>query len=282
MNMKDVIKKHRKGIVLFLVVGIILIPLLIHILFKLNAPTDFFVATWTSGDVLAFYGVIIGAIATVGGVYLTIQYAQKSSLDDTYNRVRPFVVVVPKMVEGKVNLIPDLLGIREKEAEQRDEYYNEYVLDRICFVYHKGTITAHSKLTPEQEESKRKFGNTQVFSEDGSVALTHTDLTTLTIVVENLGVGVANKLCVGFVKEDDGVISDKLHLFGPLKVDASFNIELYIEDPLKEDYGNYELIFEYYDIYENVYRQKFQVELREGKIGSDLFLWNEGQQEIVC
>jgi len=280
--MKDMLKRHWKGILIFVIVGIIFVPLVIHILFKINAPANFFIATWTSGDVLAFYGVIIGAIATVGGVYLSIQYSQKSLHEDTYNRVRPFLVIVPKMVEGKLDLVSEIFRSRDIKSKQEEDYYNEYVLDSICFVMVNGKITAHSKLTPEQEETKRKFGIKKVTKGDGSTSVTNTNLAYMSIVVENAGVGVANKLLIGFYKSSD-YSKDQLplSLFRHVKVGESITVELYIENPVEKDYGDYTLAFDYCDIYENNYLQKFNVKLAKDEDGNYLYLENNGIQEEV-
>ena len=279
--MKDIFKKYWKGIVLFLIVGVILIPLLIHILFKINAPIDFFVATWSSGDVLAFYGVIIGAIATVGGVYLSIQYSQKSLLKDTYNRVRPFIVIVPKLVEGKFDLLAELLRPSENKGSEKSSYYNESIIDKICFTMVDSKIIAHSKLTPEQEEIKRTFGIKKVTKSDGSTSITNTKLAAMTIVVENAGLGVANKLLIGFYKSSDYSKDQMpLSLFRHLKVGESITVELYIENPDEKDFGDYKLAFDYCDIYENNYQQIFNVKLAKDE-ENYIYLENNGIQKEV-
>ena len=74
--MKRLLKKHKKPLIWFCLIGIILIPLLIHIAFKIESPLSVLEAEWTAGDVLAFYGVLVGSIATVWGVYLSIEYSR--------------------------------------------------------------------------------------------------------------------------------------------------------------------------------------------------------------
>lgn len=277
--MNGFLKKYWKGIVSFFVIGVVIIPLLIHCAFKATAPWKFLVATWSSGDVLAFYGVIVGAVATVGGVYLSIQYSQQAAREDMHDKVRPFLVVTPLMVEGKVDLISELLMPKAKKIEEQSTYYKEYILDRVCFVLRNGKVSAHSKLTPEQEEAKRKFGRRQTENEKGEPVITAADVTTMSIVVENLGVGVANRLLIGFNKEQDD--QDQMVLTVPLKVNATLTLEVYIENPQTADYGTYILRFEYQDIYENTYQQSYHVTLSKGKTGSELFFLNEGRQVYI-
>ena len=41
------------------------VPLIIHILFKLHPNIDFFVAEWTAGELLSYYGSILAFLGTV-------------------------------------------------------------------------------------------------------------------------------------------------------------------------------------------------------------------------
>lgn len=85
------IKKNRRmmiGIGIFL---IICIPFLIHMCFKISAPIFWMEATWSSGDLLAFYGCILTGIITILGVFFTVQYSQKQYKDDVENRVKPYI-----------------------------------------------------------------------------------------------------------------------------------------------------------------------------------------------
>ena len=66
--MIDWIKKHRVLFSLICVVILLLligIPFVINILFKINASTDIFVAEWSAGDSLGYYGAILSFLGTV-------------------------------------------------------------------------------------------------------------------------------------------------------------------------------------------------------------------------
>jgi hypothetical protein len=41
------------------------IPFVTNILFKINATTDIFVAEWSAGDALGYYGAILSFLGTV-------------------------------------------------------------------------------------------------------------------------------------------------------------------------------------------------------------------------
>lgn len=79
-NKKVIIQDIRIGINAWrieiigsIIILILVIPLAIHTLFKISAPNEFFVANWTAGDVLTFYGAVLAAAGTVFAVWLTIK-----------------------------------------------------------------------------------------------------------------------------------------------------------------------------------------------------------------
>lgn len=63
------IKKNPKKAIGIVVAGIsflsVGIPIIIHIAFKIAAPYDFFEAEWEAGNVLEYYGAILGFFGTV-------------------------------------------------------------------------------------------------------------------------------------------------------------------------------------------------------------------------
>lgn len=63
--MFDWMKKHKKLIAFIIFMVIIGVPLIIHILFKLHPDIDFFVAEWTAGELLSYYGSILAFLGTV-------------------------------------------------------------------------------------------------------------------------------------------------------------------------------------------------------------------------
>lgn len=58
-------KKHKKLIAFITFMIIFGIPFIIHILFKLHSNIDFFVAEWTAGELLSYYGSILAFLGTV-------------------------------------------------------------------------------------------------------------------------------------------------------------------------------------------------------------------------
>lgn len=63
--MFDWMKKHKKLIALIIFMIIFGVPFIIHILFKLHPNNDFFVAEWSAGELLSYYGSILAFWGTV-------------------------------------------------------------------------------------------------------------------------------------------------------------------------------------------------------------------------
>lgn len=73
--MKSLLEWTKKHIVISLILALImiLIPvLLIHILYSIEAPSKFFIAKWSAGELLQFYGSVLSFVGTVilGGLAL--------------------------------------------------------------------------------------------------------------------------------------------------------------------------------------------------------------------
>ena len=101
--MLGIMKKYKKVVARFIFWGILVIPFLIHTVFKIPAMCEFFSASWNAGDVLAFYGVLLGAGATVAGVFLSIQYAQSNYKEDLLNRSLPFITLTKMLYTPSFN-----------------------------------------------------------------------------------------------------------------------------------------------------------------------------------
>jgi len=63
--MFDWMKNHKKLIAFIIFMIIFGVPLIIHILFKLHPSNDFFVAEWSAGELLSYYGSILAFLGTV-------------------------------------------------------------------------------------------------------------------------------------------------------------------------------------------------------------------------
>lgn len=59
---------------------IIVLPIAIHFLFKQDFNIKWLYAEWSAGDVLGYCGTIIGALATIIAVYITIKHTKEEQI----------------------------------------------------------------------------------------------------------------------------------------------------------------------------------------------------------
>ena len=136
--MKEWISKHKRKLFISFFVFLFIIPLAINTFFKIKAPCAFFVAEWSAGDALSFYGTMLASVATIIGVYMSIRYAQKSYRDDIRNQVLPFFAVT--QLRGKSHYDPFLDGWNvtenpehENQSDISSAQYEESKLSKIYF-----------------------------------------------------------------------------------------------------------------------------------------------------
>lgn len=83
--------KSKSWVFIYFGVTFVLIPLLVHIAYRTPALTDYFVSIWLCGDILTYYGSIIGVLSTIIIFSLTIQYNRESDYENRKNSVRPYL-----------------------------------------------------------------------------------------------------------------------------------------------------------------------------------------------
>lgn len=103
-------KKEEKAIFVVLLVLSIIIPILIHILYKVDVASDFLSSTWSSGDILQYSGTILAALLAIASVYFTIKETRSSNLENKIIENKPYL---------KTNFI-QLLSFQEKKTLQEN------------------------------------------------------------------------------------------------------------------------------------------------------------------
>lgn len=80
------VKWNKKEIVMIVILLslAILVPIIIHILYKFDFGIEFLYSTWTSGDILQYCGCIISALLAIIGVYYTLK---ENKINDLSNKV---------------------------------------------------------------------------------------------------------------------------------------------------------------------------------------------------
>lgn len=253
------IKRNKIKIVIVCFAFFILIPLLINYIYRNGAICRFLNFKWSAGDMIQFYGAIIGGVLTVYGVYLTINYTQSNYEDDIRNRVLPYIAF--NFLEQKT-----IRGLLEEEIDVEDDNMlkigmNEFDLEEIYFVVNNGMVEAKLFLTKDQ---KRRIINGGVINQHiskGVTAVIDSQLIYQTIILENVGVGAAIQARVGFNKAE---CSDpKFCKPMTLKRGDNISVHIYADDCNKDSKNlcNYSLGIEYSDIYGNKYIQEMPIEL---------------------
>ena len=150
VRMRKYLKKYKKKIAIIAIITLFVIPLCIHILFKMQAPLPFLVAEWSAGDILAFYGVLVGAAATVAGVYISIHASQENYREDVRNRSLPYITVTPRFIQTR-----NFLEKYEEDGKTQSAYkpeFKEYSLEKVYYVISDGRVSIKKELSDSEYE----------------------------------------------------------------------------------------------------------------------------------
>ena len=267
--MKDFIRKHIKALAIFFIVFIVAIPSLINFAFKVSAPIGILSAEWDAGNALAFYGVIVASFSTVAGVYLSIEYSQKNLQADTKKRVQPYLFLSVMNVHNDYDPFLDgLIKASEESTPQKNEDepiestgYSEGKLDKVFFVISSAGITAQKNLTEEQRKLLEHRGFRDIKDAMGTIGI-HDDLISIPCEVENVGIGAAINIRVGFNRAN----GEKRYIRPiALKMGQTLYLHIFSINPPENMLGEYELEFQYEDIIGTKYLQKYPISFVRGK-----------------
>lgn len=255
---KDWLKKQGKVLIKSFIVFVVLIPLIINKLFKINSPIEILRAEWDASAALSFYGTLLAAAVAVYGVYLTIQYSQSNYKEDVRNRVLPFIVIDMLKTKSHSNLFFPLAS--SGNDEEQIEGYTEYKLQDYYCILESGKIIYKTGLSKEQKQLLDNGGFKWVTDETGNHCVVADDVC-VPIEIENVGNGTAIQFRYGLNRKE---ISENNRRFLPvisLKVGNPILFHIFSEDCGKDskNIGEYILSFYYEDIYANRYMQEFDV-----------------------
>lgn len=91
MKLLDYIK-HHKLLSFLIIIGIIFIPIIvIHLLFSIYPSNDWWIAKWSAGELLDYFGSIMGAVATIIALIVTIIYTNDSQKKQNILSVKPYL-----------------------------------------------------------------------------------------------------------------------------------------------------------------------------------------------
>lgn len=250
----------KKNYKIFLVVlGFVLIgPIVINCLFKLQAPLDIFVAEWDASSMLSYYGTIIAAVIAIYGIYITLQYSQKNYKDDVRNRSMPFIVIEMLKTSSSWNLM------RQNSTENVTELvegYREYKLTDYYCILDQGNIIYRTGLTKSQQEILDNGGMKWVTSNNGTSLQVVANEICVPLEIENIGNGTAIRMRYGVNHKRTNKEDRKYLPTLSLKTGVPMMLHIFSDDCSKDslNLGEYVLSFYYEDIYSNRYEQHFDI-----------------------
>jgi hypothetical protein len=252
--MKSFIKRYWKYFLIGFIIFAVGIPFLINLAFKVNAPM-LLVAEWSAGDVLSFYGSLVASVATIIGVYLSIDYAQRNYREDEKNRIKPYLALTHIQSRSTYNLF----GGKNSENELlqgTQSIYKEFRLERVYIILSKDGIVFKDGLDDRQRQLLKQAGLRWEATEIG-YKLISSDFISLPFEVDNVGMGPALDLKIAFYKntssEHKGV---SVYTLKP-----SSKIYFHILSELEDDalLGHYVIDFRYRDIQGTHFTQKYPI-----------------------
>lgn len=259
--MREYISKNKGKVVWGGFIFIFVIPFFIYLLFKVPAPHPFLdtYGIWTAGDILGFYGVVLGTTIAALGVYFTIQKTQENALNDTKNRVLPFIALSVMEEHHKYPTVKECEGLSYDVPEKNE--YSKSLLKEL-FVVVDNTIPHYQPTLSKQQKYYVETGGI-IWDNNKRVNI---ELVSFSCEIENSGTGLANDLRIGFNKKSNcgQLIDEDTFLYTypiPLKVGQKINILIYAVNQDGSNSGEYSLDFVYSDIYGNGYRQRYAVEI---------------------
>ena len=214
-------------VLLFLFIGF---PFLISEIYKKEFA---FIANWKAHELLSYYGMIIAAIVGVAGVYYTVSVSTKQYREDARNRILPIVAI------NVINQVQKLNGW-------------------LFFMLGKKNIAVWREPTKEYLEM---INETEVIWKRGTIDermyVRNSENTCLPLEIENVGNGIALRLCVGLFKE-----GAKPHYETEISLKQNEKRKIFIisKEQFADIHGHYILSVLFSDIAGNKYKQEFPLD----------------------
>ena len=260
--MKKWLRDNWKSLIIVVIITVVVIPLFINILFKVDFGIELLRAEWDSGDALAFYGVLLAAILAVYGVYLSINYSNKNYRDDLRNQVLPFFAVNNLKTKSKKNWLSPSENKKVTSQDSDIDGYTEYKITDYCFVLNEGKIDVQDGLSDKQKELLDNGGFKWV-GNGGVIMCVASDHVCHPMEIENVGNGTALSFRIGLNRKE---IPEKERLFAyaiPVKVGEKIMVHIFSEDcgENSKNLGDYILDMHYKDICGNEYCQQHDINI---------------------
>ena len=258
--MKNSLWKKRIAIICLAICLIFLVPLIINILFKLHSPWNILVAEWTAGDALSYYGALLASVATIIGVYASVEHAQRNYRNDERNKVRPFFALTELRTRSKFNILSfgDAQAKTHEESEEVSNLYEEYKLKKFYIVIdEEGKINYKVELDDSLQQVVEKNGFAWRKDNNNRWLLTSEPFVSIPLGITNIGNGGAINTKIAFYKS--GTTPEAIPLFTVMQGENNY-IHIVSKKVTVLSGNNYKLEIKYGDILGNMYSQKYPIE----------------------
>lgn len=249
-------------IVLFIV--FLIVPLIINWMFKLEAPGNLLIAEWDANGALAFYGTILASVATVAGVYLSIENAQRNYRKDEINKVKPYFALTHYRAHSRYNWLKDIpIDKKDKAGDSKEQdYYEEFKLQRVFAVLEQGNAHYKERLSDNQQHLLVSKGKEWVEKSSGNLAFESHPFISIPFEVENVGNGAAINTIIALYKKGENREGVNLYT---IKVGDSFYFHVFCDEVVSVLDSEYLIEIAYEDITGNNYSQKYFIRISRDK-----------------
>jgi hypothetical protein len=259
-------QSNTKKIIHLLLLGLIMgffIQELINALFI--GRISFFIKSFSSSDILIFWGNIFGGLFGAGvaifGVYLTMQHSKNENIERDRKSKLPLFVLNRIDINGSKKCI--------KYFSENEETRKKVILigkDEI--IGRENLFKGDMEELVGEKEINDRYGGIEKIRKKKKFALD------AVIELVSLGSGEAINTSIRIKEKDIPIENEKLSKFFPAEhfiIKEKCIIVFFVKDILFEKV-DYELIITYEDIYNNNYEQIFLIEL---------FSNNEGRLDMI-
>lgn len=272
------IKKMMLWVIVIILIISILVALIINILFKWHSNIFFIEAEWNAGDALSFFGSILSAIIGIIGIYVTTYISQEKYREDIKRSVLPVFSMSPVY-----RTFVDAFGLifEEKKENKKKNEYREEKLNELFFELKSDGVRFFKSLSKKQTEILTQNGNVWNNISNDTLVLENRKTLSLLFDITNVGKGTAMNFRIG-INPITTNIKDRKYT-DPQSISASefLRIMIFCIDACEADYDNYILELIYCDIYNNEYKQQYEVSVEEQSNNPILVVSTEFKQESI-
>lgn len=236
-------------------------PIIINELYKTGKG---YLTLWGAAEILSYYGMILAAIISIAGVYITVYISNKNYRQDAKNRILPYIAI--NVINHEYDAFLDGFDFDDSDFNTRkfipdddsDCNYMTFVIDK------KNAIRVN--VMTEKERTKAYESTVKwIRGKDGTLYIRDADYVSIPFVIENVGNGPAINMHMGFAST-----GNKPHYGANITLKQNQTVFIYIfsEKNFNEIKGDYSFDIYYDDISGNHYVQKYPVRIYENESGN--------------